>query len=356
MKIIVYAIAKNESKFVERWYESMKEADEIYVLDTGSTDDTVQKLKKLNVHVKKETINPWRFDVARNKSLDMVPLDSDVCVCTDLDEVFTKGWRKTLEQNIKDNNKIRYNYIWSFDKYGKPAVNFIQEKIHTRQGYKWVNPVHEVLKCSLENEKIAIIEEITLNHYPDNEKSRSGYLPLLELAVKEDPTNDRNMHYLGREYMFYHKWNESITTLKKHLKMANATWDAERSASMRFISTCYQQLNDYNEAIKYSIMSIAEAPYLREGYFQTGKIYYELKDYEKSISYFELALMIKENPKSYINDPNCYNGQIEDLLSVSYYYNEEYLLALKYVEKALKLDSENERIKNNKKFILEKIV
>ena len=41
MKIVVYTIAKNEEKFVERWYKSMKEADELYVLDTGSTDKTV---------------------------------------------------------------------------------------------------------------------------------------------------------------------------------------------------------------------------------------------------------------------------------------------------------------------------
>ena len=35
MKVVVYAISKNESKFVDRWCESMKDADEIYVLDTG---------------------------------------------------------------------------------------------------------------------------------------------------------------------------------------------------------------------------------------------------------------------------------------------------------------------------------
>lgn len=46
MKIVFYTIAKNEEKFVERWYKSMKEADELYVLDTGSTDKTVNKLKK----------------------------------------------------------------------------------------------------------------------------------------------------------------------------------------------------------------------------------------------------------------------------------------------------------------------
>lgn len=85
MKIAVYTIAKNEEKFVERWYQSMKEADELYVLDTGSTDNTVNKLKTLGVKVKVKKISPWRFDVARNLSLAMVPNDVDVCVCTDLD-------------------------------------------------------------------------------------------------------------------------------------------------------------------------------------------------------------------------------------------------------------------------------
>ena len=78
MKICVYAICKNEEKHVKRWVESMKEADEIYVLDTGSTDNTVEKLKKLGVNVQIEIVTPWRFDVARNKSLDLVPLDVDM--------------------------------------------------------------------------------------------------------------------------------------------------------------------------------------------------------------------------------------------------------------------------------------
>ena len=39
-KICVYAISKNEEKFVSRWVDSMKEADDIYVLDTGSTGPT----------------------------------------------------------------------------------------------------------------------------------------------------------------------------------------------------------------------------------------------------------------------------------------------------------------------------
>ena len=50
-KICVYAICKNESKFIKRWYESIKGADYICVLDTGSEDDSLKILKSLNIKV-----------------------------------------------------------------------------------------------------------------------------------------------------------------------------------------------------------------------------------------------------------------------------------------------------------------
>lgn len=64
--------------------------------------------------------------------------------------------------------------------------------------------MHEVLTYIGKNiERETTADEVTLNHYPDKNKSRSSYLPLLELSVKEDPEDDRNMHYLGRKYMYY---------------------------------------------------------------------------------------------------------------------------------------------------------
>lgn len=115
-KICVYAICKNEAKFIRRWYESMKEADAIYVLDTGSTDNSINIFKELGINVKQEIINPWRFDVARNKSLDLIPDDFDICVCTDLDEIFNTGWRETIE-NIWEQNttRLRYDYNWKLN-------------------------------------------------------------------------------------------------------------------------------------------------------------------------------------------------------------------------------------------------
>ena len=44
-RVCVYAICKNEAKFARRWMASMSEADDIVVLDTGSTDGTPELLR-----------------------------------------------------------------------------------------------------------------------------------------------------------------------------------------------------------------------------------------------------------------------------------------------------------------------
>ena len=354
-KICVYAISKNEEKFVKRWYESVKEADSVYVLDTGSTDKTVSILKDLGANVSVKEIKPWRFDVARNESLKLVPEDCDICVCIDIDEVINKGWRKKLEEIWDDNtNHLRYIYNWSHDDNGKPLVSFYYEKIHARNGFKWIYPVHEVLEFSKELEVFKTTDEIVVDHYPDSTKSRSNYLPLLELSVKENPDNDRNMHYLGREYMFHGKYNEAIDTLIKHLNLKSATWKDERCASMRFIARCYKYLKRYDEAKMWLDKAINEAPYLRDPYVERAMLEYELNNFEDVKKYCLLALEIKNHTKTYINEPFSWNYTIYDLLSISEFYLGNIESSLKWINKATEIEPNNERLINNKKIIQEK--
>ena len=354
MKICVYAISKNEEKFVKRWTESMKEADEIYVLDTGSTDKTVDLLKENDVHVVKKEINPWRFDVARNESLQLLPKDTDICVCTDLDEVFQKGWREELEKVWQKNTtRIKYTYNWKLDENNNPLVSFYTEKIHKLSGYKWKNPVHEILEYN-GNENVLIIDSIILNHYPDETKSRKSYLSLLELSVKEDPNNDRNTHYLGREYMYHGYWKKCIKTLKKHLKLKTANWKDERSASMRFIARSYQSLNNYKEAKTWLEKAIIETPYLREPYVERAILAYNEENYLDVEKYCLKALTIKYHQKTYINEIFCWDDTIYNLLAISNYYQNKFNYAIYFINLAIEKNPINKDLYNNRKIFLEK--
>lgn len=355
MKICVYAIAKNEEKFVHRWVESMKEADEIYVLDTGSCDSTVSLLEEAGVHVKVEVIDPWRFDVARNKSLELVPEDCDICVCTDLDEVLVPGWREKLEKAWgSDTTRCQYTYHWSLDEKDHPVVSFFLNQVHGREGYHWTHPVHEVLEYTLGEEVVVSCPDIILKHYPDSQKSRSSYLPLLELSVKEDPEDDRNMHYLGREYMYYKMWEKSIETLKKHLTLKRAVWKDERAASMRFIGRCYKNLEQYDEARHWYDLAIQEAPHLRDAFVEKALLEYELNNYDKVEDLCFQALEIKSHEQTYINEPFSWDSTVYDLLSISAYHLGRFSQAVYFVDIALTYLPGDVRLLNNRRIFKEK--
>ncbi len=352
-KICVYAICKNESAHINRWVNSMKEADEIYVLDTGSTDNSVELLKNLNVHVYKKEYDNFKFDEARNDSLNLVPEDADICVCTDIDEVLSENWRKNLEEIWdKDTSRIRYKMNFSFDDLGNPVSTYYISKIHKRFDYIWTHPIHEVITYKGENEeKIITTDKIEISHYPDKSKDRSFYLTLLEQSVKENPNDDRNMHYLGREYMYVKRWNDCIDTLIKHIYMPSSHWNEEKSASMRYIARAYHALNRFDEAIMWFKKAIDLTPYLKEGYVELAFLYYELKDYMKSIEYAEKSLYITKPTDLYINESFAWNETPYEILSVCYFKVGKLEYAKINAKKALELSPNKENLKKNYEII-----
>lgn len=356
MKIVVYAICKNESGFVDRWMDSMQEADRVIVLDTGSTDDTVQKLRSRGARVYEEQFSPWRFDTARNRSLELVDDDADLCVCTDLDEYFLPGWRAELERVWSPGvTQVRYPYVWSFRADGSDGVTFWYEKIHARHGYKWTHPVHEVLSWIGEGTpgKTADAPGMRLEHHPDPAKSRGQYLPLLELSVREDPDDDRNTHYLGREYFYYRRWDDCIRTLKKHLAMPNALWADERAASMRYIASSYSHKGQPDEAVRWYLRAAAEAPHLREPLTDLALELYYQKDWHGVLFAAGRALRITKRPRTYICEADAWGSLPWDLMAVAYYNIGRNTLALEYALQALELDPGNERLQNNVRLLRE---
>lgn len=350
MKIVVYAIAKNESSFVDRWMDSMSEADQVVVLDTGSDDGTAERLRARGARVAVEQIIPWRFDRARNRSLELVPEDADVCVCTDLDEVFHPGWRSALEQAwTPGTSQARYRYTWSFQPDGSEGVVFWQEKIHARRGFRWVHPVHEVLEWVGEGERgpMVSVRGIQLNHHPDPQKSRGQYLPLLELSVAEDPEDDRNLHYLGREYLYYGRWDDCIRTLTQHLSLPRAVWRDERAASMRYIARAHARKGERDEARDWYLRAAAEAPHLREPWTDLAMLLYEDQEWDGVLYATACALKIRERPRTYICEAEAWGSLPHDLRCQAYYHTGRLPQALEEARLALAAAPSDPRLAGN---------
>lgn len=380
MKIVVYAIAHNEEKFVERWMDSMKEADEIVVLDTGSTDGTVAKLVSLGakveveLYVKWQTIKeyrevyrwhinsfdapkPWRFDWARNDSIDLanrlVP-DADLLVCTDLDEILLPGWRAKLEAawtaalaRGEKPTTAQYEYVWNFNADGSDGTKFLYEKVHVPHSAKWSHPVHEILEYG-EPKVMVRVDGMRLEHHADPMKSRGQYLHLLELSVEERPDDDRNMHYLGREYMFYREWDDCIKTLKRHLAMPSATWRAERAASMRFIARCYGEgKGDAAQAEIWLRRAMLEEPTQREAALELAELLHLQKDWPALVRACEACLAVKERRMTYLTKAEAWGSRPWDLYSLGLWYTGRRKEAVAANEEAMRLNPNDSRLKDN---------
>ena len=350
MKIYVYAIARNEAKFAPRWMESMSEADGVYVLEWGSEDGTAELLEKLGAYVTREETAPWRFDAARNRSMELVPPDGDILVCTDLDEVFCPGWRTLLEAAWRpEHTTARCEYVWSFQPDGSDGVKFYYEKIHRPGVCHWTHPVHEVLAYDVPK-VFCDVPGMRLEHHPDPAKSRSGYLSLLELAVREAPEDDRNRHYLGREYMFHGRWKEAIRELEYHLRMPSAGWRPERAASMRFIARCREALGEEEIAELWLLRAVWEAPEQREALIELGWLMYKQERWGECERYCRASMAIRRRDMAYTTTAEAWGSLGPDILSIACWRQGKWAEACRWAEEALRLEPQNDRIRQNLEF------
>ena len=91
--ITALAICKNEETTIPRWIENVRKiANKIIVLDTGSEDKSMAVASALGAEVF-ESVMPsdsFSFAEARNLALNLIPLDTDWLIFTDVDEIIAE--------------------------------------------------------------------------------------------------------------------------------------------------------------------------------------------------------------------------------------------------------------------------
>lgn len=340
MKVAVYTIALNERQFVEKWYESAKDADYLLIADTGSSDGTKELAESLGITVIDISVKPWRFDDARNASLAFIPSDIDYCIALDMDEQLQTGWRSELEKAYDAGwTRPRYQYTWSWNEDGTPGLQYGGDKIHTRKNYRWKHPVHETLNVYGQQETQGWIS-LEIHHHPDSSKPRSQYLPLLQISVQEDPNDDRNAHYYARELYFYSMFSQAAEEFKRHLALPTARWAPERAASMRYLAKCEPENAEY-----WLKLAVEEAPDRREALVELATLYYKAKDWKLCKEVIEKAVLITEKPLEYLVEAFAWGPLPYEIAAFAYYNLGEFKQAHAFSRVALELSPNDERLK-----------
>ena len=347
-KVAIYTICKNESKKVRDWYESSKDADYHILTDTGSTDGTVELARSLGITVHQIALVPFRFDDARNASLLVVPTDVDYCISLDVDEVLAPGWREHLEKaHAEGNDRPIYRRIEAFNEDGSVASEFNGFKVHRRFGIRWHYPIHEVPHWYGEGEeKSEFIEGFEIHHHQNKETSRKQYLPLLEMAVKENP-DARNLYYLGRELSYYKEYERCTQILKQYLE--KSIFPQERSAACRILGQA-----DPKNAEEWFMKSTEEWA-CRESYLALANYYYINQDWDACHLVAKRALDFDTKPMEFLAEAWAWGHMADDLVAVSAWQLGDYKTALKHGLKALEISPNDERLKSNVQFYRSKV-
>ncbi len=298
MKIAVYGIALNEETHVQPFVTSCLDADLILIADTGSTDATVARLRELGAQVRSIRIDPWRFDDARNAALALLPDDVDVCISLDLDQVLSPGWRAAVERAWTDGvNRLAYPLV--FRQAGEMGEErFVDMRIHARTGFTWRYPCHEYLAADAED-RIAPAPGLTIIHSPDDTKPRTGYLPLLELAVREAPGDPRASYHLGRELYDAKHFAEAGREFERYFTLPANGIAAERSAALRYLAHCREELGDGDAALTMFRRAAETGPDLRGAWVELAWACHRRQQWPECLAAAERAIAFADEARGY---------------------------------------------------------
>ena len=345
LPVFVVSIAKNEEKFVRAWAESARGADGIFMLDTGSTDNTVAVAKECGVTVFEQVFSPWRFDSARNHLLDLLPQVDAWVVNLDLDEVLVDDWYGTISSAPFASTRVRYNYVWNWSADGSRGLEYHGDKIVRRFSHRWKHPVHEVNVAVDGREQHFFTDRFEIHHHADNTKPRSSYLPLLLLSVEEDPTSDRNVYYCARELFYYGRNDEASAMFQQHLSMPESKWNAERAFSMRFLAKIHPDRAEF-----WLLRACGEYPEGREPWVDLAQHYFNIAHWSGCYWAATRALGVRRQEALYLNEAVAWGYLPHDLAAISAFRLGLFDEAIIHGRNALALVPSDERLVNNQYF------
>lgn len=273
MKLSVSMIVRNEESCLRNALESVKNADELVIIDTGSTDSTIQIAKEYtdNVYIYTGCNDPETglladFSDARNYSLDRCT--GDWVLIIDADEHLETAGIEKIRNIIKDCPKDAVYFQTVADNNHNTIHKSI--RLFKRGGIKWHGRIHNYLSTA-----DAIDSDITMYYgysaAHNNDPDRA--LRLLKLAYEEDPKSARTNYYLAREYWYRNDYEKAA----EHYKLCTelTTWNPELVDALLMLGRCYWHMQRGGEAREVVSRAFIINPNFKEALIFMGELFYE---------------------------------------------------------------------------------
>lgn len=231
-------IVKNEAECIESCLESVKGADEIVIVDTGSEDNTIELCKK---YTNKIYSHPWNDDFSEARNVSLSKMTADWILIIDADEQLQFSMDK-IKTMIRGDFMKKYLAVNFFVQTKTERIKSIR-MVRNDPRIRWEQEAHNVLvlrddtpltgdeekdldignsalKAKCYDSHIEIKSDYSKAHFSDPDRT----FRILTKMLARNPNHSRATYYMAREYINrcmnaeqdtpeWHEYNQKVIEL-----------------------------------------------------------------------------------------------------------------------------------------------
>ncbi|WP_099470144.1 glycosyltransferase family 2 protein [Konateibacter massiliensis] len=286
--ISVCMIVKNEEEVLARCLESLKPiADEIIIIDTGSTDRTKEIA---SYYTDKIFDYEWQNDFAHARNFSFSKASMDYIYTADADEVidgvnierFFQLKRAMLFEveivQMKYTNQLQYGTTYNFETEYRPKL------FKRLREFAWINPIHETVNL----EPVIYDSEIEIIHMPLKSHAERDFSHILKV-IKDGHRLSKKLFIMYAKELFIAGQDKDFLEAESYFVCAaeNEIRSAEElKAAQCVLTKCARLTRNHNLLLKSSLKNFAGDGASAEVCYELGEYFFKEKDYNEAAIWF----------------------------------------------------------------------
>ena len=337
-------IIKDGEKYIEQCIESVMPAvAEIIIVDTGSTDSTLEKIKRFNPFVYQME---WKNDFSQARNASLKHATSDYILVLDADEVIYSEDLPKLIQAIENTNAdcltIRFHNLTCEN---DENIFNIHEglRILKNGSYHFEGAIHEQPIFNFPD-KTPITEHsgVRVKHYGylksnAGEKKFDRNMTILKQVLENNPQEPFHLFNMGNQYMSIGDYKTAIEYYEKADKFKDINLAYSPHLIYRHAS-CLKNLRKCDECLAVATEGLKLYPACTDLEFLRGVTLASMKRFTLAIESFGRCIKMGKAPQNLCFFPDT--SDVRPMIEMAEVYNkmDDHYKALDYFLKAINAD------------------
>jgi glycosyltransferase involved in cell wall biosynthesis len=297
-KLSLCMIVKDEALVLGPCLESVRGAvDEIIVVDTGSSDETVSIAIEHGASVFE---HEWQDDFSLARNISLENSTGDWILFLDADERLDRDSIPKLKEIINKENVegCRLEFVNYIDDGSSTMKNFMLRLFRNR-GYRFTGKIHEQIEHEISKQGVIIQAPIIIHHLGYLSKIKnlkqkgSRNITMLQKELRDSPQNPYLRFQLGSDLGIKNMHDEAI---KEFLlvydffkELPPSEWPQYAIQTIHLMSKSHYLLDQHQEALQWSDWALNRWK-ITEILYHRGFIQHELCEYSRAIATFRQCL------------------------------------------------------------------